>query len=211
MRGIVKGLEPRSLTEYRRTANANYDDYRDKDSLRQSLVSEQRGLCCYCLSPIRPEIGAMRIEHWHCQDNYQDEQLVYANLLGACMGNEGRPRKQEHCDKRKGKDDLSRNPANPDHHIEAFVRFEGDGRVTSQDQAFDQELNEILNLNLEFLKNNRKARLDGFKMAVKKRGPLRRSTLEKWLRDWNGESHNGELQPYCQVIVYWLRKRLARP
>src|SRR6266853_2777309 len=76
MRRIVKRLEPRSLIEYRRTANPNYDDYRDKDSLRQSLVGEQRGLCCYCLSPIRPEIGVMRVEHWHCQDNYPGEQLV---------------------------------------------------------------------------------------------------------------------------------------
>jgi len=30
------------------------------------------------------------------------------------------------------------------------------------------------------------------------------------LDDWNGTSHNGELKPFCQVIVYWLKKRLAR-
>ena len=27
----------------------------------------------------------MKIEHWHCQDNYPAEQLVYGNLLGACL------------------------------------------------------------------------------------------------------------------------------
>jgi hypothetical protein len=52
--------------------------------------------------------------------------------------------------------------------------------------------------------------LDAFKDALGKRGPLPRSTLERWLRDWDGESTKGELNPFCQVVVYWIRKRLAR-
>src|SRR6266571_8698108 len=190
MRRIVKRLEPRSLIEYRRTANPNYDDYRDKDSLRQSLVGEQRGLCCYCLSPIRPEIGVMRVEHWHCQDNYPGEQLVYANLLAACMGNEGQPRKLEHCDKRKGNDDLSRNPADPARQIEELIRYQGDGTIVSDNQAFNRELNDVLNLNVAFLRKQSKATLEGLTNSFRS-GRLRRDTLERRLRDWNGESHNG--------------------
>jgi hypothetical protein len=152
----------------------------------------------------------MNIEHWHSQHRHPSEQLDYRNLLGACLGNEGQPRKLQHCDERKRDDDLSRNPADPVHHIESAVRFEGDGQISSPDHAFDRELNDVLNLNVAFLKNNRKATLDGFKLTLQKRGPLQRHTLERWLRDWNGESHSGELQPYCQVVVYWLKKRLAR-
>jgi hypothetical protein len=63
---------------------------------------------------------------------------------------------------------------------------------------------------LAFLRNNRKAILEAFKETLLKRGTLRRETLEKWLTDWNGELHAGELPPFCQVVVYWLRKRLAR-
>jgi uncharacterized protein (TIGR02646 family) len=151
-----------------------------------------------------------KIEHWHSQKNYPGEQLDYLNLLGACMGNEGSPGKEQHCDSRKGEKDISRNPANQNHQIENFVRYEGDGQITSQDPVFDSELNNILNLNMSFLKNARKAILDGFKSTLDKRGPLQRSTIEKWVQEWNGESHTGELYPYCQVIVYWLRKRLAR-
>jgi hypothetical protein len=42
------------------------------------------------------------------------------------------------------------------------------------------------------------------------RGTPSESALEKYLRKWNGESHAGDLQPYCQVVVYWLRRRLRR-
>jgi len=59
--------------------------------------------------------------------------------------------------------------------------------------------------------NNRKATLKAFLAGLGKRGPLRRATLETRLREWNGESGADELQPFCQVVVYWLRKRLLRP
>jgi hypothetical protein len=152
----------------------------------------------------------MKVEHWRSQSGYPAEQLNYGNLLAACMGNEGQAGRAQHCDTRKGNSDLSRNPANPMHHVEDLIRFEPDRRIFSDDNAFDREINDVLNLNEKFLKNNRKATLDGFRDALKKRGTFPKTTLEKWLREWNGESYSGELKPYCQVIVYWLRKRLAR-
>ncbi|HEY1184009.1 MAG TPA: hypothetical protein VGE89_07480 [Bryobacteraceae bacterium] len=210
MRVIVKGKEPASLVEFRSAPGGNYDGYKDKDTLRRCLVKEQRGLCCYCLSRIRPEPGSMKIEHWHSQDRYEAEQLDYGNLLGACMGNEGKAHWDQHCDTRKGDRDLSRNPANPMHRVDDLVRFAGDGTVFSSDPAFDAELNDVLKLNLKFLMNNRKSALDAFKTALDKRGQLSQTTLKKWLREWNGESDVGELREFCQVVVYWLRKRLAR-
>jgi uncharacterized protein (TIGR02646 family) len=209
----VKGEEPTSLAEHRAATSPDpdYETYRDKDGLRAYLVREQRGLCCYCLSRIRAEHGAMKVEHWHSRAAHGAEQLDYTNLLGACLGNEGKPRKDQHCDTRKGDRDLSRNPASRHHHIEDLVRFSGDGRIFSDDPLFDAELNEVLNLNLPFLKNNRKSTLTAFQDGLAKRGPLHRAALERWLRQWNGESDDGELREYCQVVVFWLRKRLARP
>jgi len=210
MRTILKRAEPNSLTEHRLAPGANYDNYRDKDTLRTCLVQEQRGLCCYCLARIRADRATMKIEHWHCQTNYADEQLDYSNLLGACGGNDGTRGSDHHCDTRKGDRDLSRNPANPMHHVEDLTRFQGDGRIVSTDPVFDVELNEVLKLNLRFLVNSRKAVLSAFQKGLVKRGDLPRAVLEKWLRDWNGESDRGELRPFCQVVVYWLRKKLAR-
>jgi uncharacterized protein (TIGR02646 family) len=212
MRTIAKGPEPHSLTEYRLTPGASYAGYPDKDGLRRSLVTEQRGLCCYCLRRIRPQYDTMKIEHWHSQapGRYPAEQLNYSNLLGACLGNEGQPWDHQHCDTRKGARDFSRNPANPMPRVEDLIRFEGDGRIVSDNLAFSAELNDVLNLNEAFLRNSRKAVLDAFTAELGKRR-LPRAVLLKRAREWNGETDAGELREFCQVVVYWLQKRLARP
>lgn len=211
MRTIRKGPEPVGLTQYRLSENPSYEGYPDKDTLRNALVSEQRGLCCYCLSRIRADRESMKIEHWLPQKGKkgnETKQLSYKNLLGACKGNEGGP--ALHCDSSKGMRELSRNPANPEHRVEDLVHFNGDGKIQSPDPNFNTELNEVLNLNFKFLQSNRRDTLNAFTTAIVKRD-ADRSTLEKWLRTWNGESEAGDLRPYCQVVVYWLRKRLARP
>lgn len=152
----------------------------------------------------------MKIAHWHSRDAHPTEQLDYSNLLGACMGNEGQPRSRQHCDTRQANRDISRNPAQATHRVETYIRFDGNGRVSSQDATFDKDLNDVLNLNVAHLVSNRRAKVEALKMTLEKRGHLDRATLERLLRRWNGESHANELEPYCQVIVYWLRKRLAR-
>lgn len=210
MKQIVKGDEPFSLSQHRQTPHADYGNYQDKDNLREFLVSEQRGICCYCMCRIRPDASVMKIEHWHSQVRYPDEQLDYTNLLGACLGNRGQKRSSQHCDTRKGEQELSRNPANATHGIERLIRFSGDGRIVSDNPDFDLELNKTLNLNEKRLQNNRKAVLDAFHRTLSRRGNLQRHTLENLLADWNGDSNVGQLRPYCQVVVYWLRKRLAR-
>lgn len=52
MRNIRKGSEPASLTRHRCNTNSDYDNYPEKDELRESLVKEQRGICCYCMQRI---------------------------------------------------------------------------------------------------------------------------------------------------------------
>jgi uncharacterized protein (TIGR02646 family) len=212
MRTIRKSTRPASLERHRATPEADYDGYRDKDTLRACLVREQRGLCCYCLSPIRPEWDAMKIEHWHSQANHPAEQLDYTNILGACVGNQRASGKFQHCDTRKGDRDISRNPANPDHRIEDLIRFLGDGQIVSTDPAFETEINEVLNLNLQSLMNKRKGVLDGFtKLLAKNGGTVLPRMLEKHLQRWNGELDNRDLRPFCQVVIYYLRKKLAQP
>ena len=156
MRAITKGAEPPSLTAHRQTPHCNYGNYVPKDDLRHALVSEQRGLCCYCMGRIHNGPGTMKIEHWRCQARHAGEQLNYRNLLGACLGGQGQPARLQHCDTRKDDRDLQWNPADPADHIETRVRYEADGGIRSDDAGFDSELADVLNLNLQWLKNNRK-------------------------------------------------------
>ena len=207
MRAITKGHEPRSLTEHR-NAGRDYVDYQDKDGLRSALATEQRGLCCYCMGRIRPNAGEMKIEHWRCQSRYPLLQLCYRNLLGACLGGEGQPPCLQHCDTRKQDLDLLWNPADAAHVIEARVRYLPDGTIKSNDEAFDAQLNEVLNLNLTILKNNRKRVLDSLLSWWRKERPVPQRQIERELNKFtNG---NGELTEYCQVAVWWLQRKLRR-
>jgi uncharacterized protein (TIGR02646 family) len=205
MRTIQKNGEPASLTAYRQQPHANYDNYADKDALRQSLVAEQRGLCCYCQSRIRPDVASMKIEHWQCQATYPARQLDYRNLLGACLGGHGRPEREQYCDTRKGNADLCFCPADPAHPVERRIKFLGNGEITSDDDAINTALNEILNLNLGQLVSNRKAVLEAFKQRLG-RGNL---NAARELQKWDG-SQPGDLPEYAQVMVFWLEKKKAR-
>lgn len=210
MRTITKRTEPASLTQHRLTPHNNdYDNYMDKDGLRAALVTEQRGLCCYCMSRIRNESDKMKIEHWHCQANYPDEQLVYRNLLGACLGGEGQQHSLQHCDTRKGNRDLLWNPADRDHHIQDRISYGTDGTIKSDDPEFNRQLNEVLNLNLLWLKNSRKVVVDAILEWLQSgQHPVPRRRLVQAI-----ESRSipyGTFAPYNQVAIWWLEKILAR-
>lgn len=213
MRAIVKGAEPPSLTACRQTSGCNYDNYTDKDALRDALVTEQRGLCCYCMGRLDHGPTTMKIEHWRSRSSYPAEQLSYRNLLGACRGGHGQPPNRQHCDTRKGDRDLQWNPADPAHHIETRIRYELDGSIRSDEPTFDAQIGDVLNLNLPFLKNNRRGVLDAIlewwrhEKAIR-RGAVPRTRFEQERSQRiDGTAH---LEPFGQVAVWWLEQRLAR-
>ena len=212
MRTITKRVEPLSLTEHRLKTHSDFDNYQAKDELRQALVAEQRGLCCYCMGRIHPKIGSMKIEHWQSRARYPDKQLDYGNLLGVCLGGQGQPAHLQHCDTIKGDRDLRFNPAAPTHRIEAWVRYRSDGSISSDNACFKQQIKDVLNLNVPVLMNRRKsvrdAVLDWWKYEKARiGGPIPRESLVR-KRD-KFAPNNGELKPYCQVAVWWLDQRLA--
>jgi uncharacterized protein (TIGR02646 family) len=212
VRQIVKQQEPPSLTAHRQTPYSTYNNYAAKDELRNALVAEQGAICCYCMGRIQPDWGFMKVEHWRSQTNYPGEQLDYQNLLGGCKGGEGQPQDLQHCDTHKKNADLRWNPANPAHHVETRITYTLDGTICADDGAFDDQLNIVLNLNLPHIKNNRKSALTGLLewwKAEKNRlhRPPPRDRIERKL-----EQHTkgtGSLLPYCQVAVWWLRRKLA--
>jgi hypothetical protein len=152
----------------------------------------------------------MKIEHWHCQSHFGEEQLDYSNILAACVGGEGQPHKYQHCDTYKGDLTLSKNPADPAHNVEAGIHYTPDGTIRSDDDAFDRELNETLNLNVPFLKKSRKETLAALQKTLEKRGNLSRATWMRLLEKWDGVAGQSNLEPYCQVIIYWIKKHLRR-
>lgn len=206
MRAIAKGKEPVCLTQHRANDPTDYANYGGKPALRAALVSEQRGLCCYCMSRIAADGLSMRIEHWQSRKGFPNQRLVYANLLGACRGGEGGSADQYHCDKLKGDQKLQWNPATPAHAIEARIWYRNNGEIYSDDQQFDGELNAILGLNIATLKNRRKGVLDGlirwWQMKKPNQGKVR-AKVDQY------EAGVGNLEPYSPVAIWFLKRKLA--
>lgn len=214
MRAITKGQEPRSLVEHRTNANSDYGNYADKDGLRAALVRDQRGLCCYCMTRVEATGTGMKIEHWRCQSRNADLELQYSNLLAACLGGHGQPEALQHCDTRKGEQNLKFNPAKAAHFIEQRIRFELDGTIASSDDEFNTQLNHVLNLNLPVLKNRRESVLTAImewwkSEKTRLKGPVPNEQLarERARRIGDGAGH---LKPFDPVAVWWLDQRLAK-
>lgn len=205
MRTIQKGPEPKSLLEYRKAADAHYDGFQEKQDVRQQLVTEQRGLCCYCQSRIRATVECMKIEHWQSQAEHPKRQLDFSNLLGVCKGNEGQPFEKQHCDTRKGNSSLCFSLCDPTHPIERKIRFLGNGEITSNDDAVRMAVNEVLNLNWSRLAENRKSALTGFLQGL----GAAKLDHAKELTNWDG-SLDGELPPFSQIVAHYLLKKLGR-
>jgi len=211
MKHIVKGREPRSLTVHRRQAGADYDNYAEKDDLRDTLLMEQGDLCCYCMRRIAVE--NMKIEHWASQTRYPNRQLDYQNLLAACEGGMGAPKHLQHCDTRKGDDDIRIHPADRQHNCETYIRYQADGEIYSDNDRINHDLNKVLNLNLQRFCYNRKAVLVGMLDALRKKRPdgvWTKSFLQVEQRRWSHRAAGGQFLEYCQVVSYHLQKKIAR-
>lgn len=216
MRAISKGAEPATLITHRSTQHGSYGNYSsaDKQELREALVKEQRGLCCYCMDALVASASSMKIEHWQCQETYPDRQLDYSNLLGACLGGEGLPGHKQHCDARKGMKDVKFNPSDPNHKIEQRIYYQLDGTIASTDVDFNTQLNDVLGLNLPALKERRKAVIDG---------------LAGWFREYRKKHHRrpdastfarlrskrvlstGNLLPFVGVAIFWIDSKKSEP
>ena len=210
MRHIVKGNEPRSLVEHRSQPYADYDNYPQKDDLRQSLLTEQGYICCYCMQRIAHD--TIKIEHWQPQSIYPDLQLDYRNLLGACQGNQGQPQRLQHCDTRKGETEITINPADASKNCENFIKYRSNGQIYSDDETINNELNEVLNLNLETLTRNRKAAMDAVIEGLRKKYPSKSwtvSILSKEIAKFDNVTKKAKYRPYCQFVIFLLNKKLS--
>ncbi|ANJ55099.1 hypothetical protein PMA3_07955 [Pseudomonas silesiensis] len=86
MRKIDKGMEPQSLTRWKRSNNAlRYRDLprEESRSIRSSCISEQYGLCAYCCQSIT--IDEAHNEHLESQDRAPNRTLDFFNIVASCQ------------------------------------------------------------------------------------------------------------------------------
>ncbi|MEC4819850.1 MAG: retron system putative HNH endonuclease [Scytonema sp. PMC 1069.18] len=211
MKRIIKGREPLSLLEHRLKSFADYDNYPEKDELRTSLLTEQGYICCYCMQRISAE--RMKIEHWRSQDRYPNLQLNYNNLLGACEGGQGSPSHLQHCDTKKGNTEIKINPLDNPRNCEEAIKYLATGKIYSDHETIDRELNDVLNLNMQTLVNNRKEVLELALQQLKSeypKGDWTVAMLTKKIQQWSNRQKDAKYKPYCQIVIYHLKKKLTR-
>jgi len=211
MINIKKGKEPDSLIQHKKQANATYDNTNTsvKNNIRDQLLKEQGYLCAYCMQRLENDSLKVKIEHWHCQAKYPNEQLDYKNMLVVCKGNEGQSQENQHCDTYKANQDLTFNPANLPHNIESKIKYLGNGTILSDDEVLNNELDTVLNLNYSMLKENRKKVLDGICKALNhKNGTRTKTELSNFLKKWQNKNEQGKFNEYCGVAIYYLKKKI---
>ena len=217
MRRIEKGAEPRALAEFRSGPGARYEDLPSttKEQVRSGLGGEQGWLCCYCCERVHagydPDGHARtKIEH-HTPRSDPDQgpvlALSWANLLLACRGGEGGPKHLESCDTAKGSQRLRLHPADPVRDWTESLRFLRDGTIASRDPDIDRELNAVLRLNLQHLRDNRRAVYRAVVSVLNSRKTWTRRQLDKELETWCTPDSQGRLPPLAPVAVYVLRRR----
>lgn len=222
MRYIRKAEEPDSLKAYKNLESEDWQpSYKglDKDDLRKSLLEEQGHLCCYCMKRIRA--GRSRIEHFLPQNTFREEELNYSNLFLACSVSEGLPPSQQHCDIIKGDKLIPKYISHP--RCSAYFRYNLDGEILpfgsytsikscvrnydrlNAEQKIVLSTIELLNLNTERLKSQRKAiiyelfrRLDG----------LGKERMEQEIRKYENRDDDGKFKSLCGVVLYFLNERL---
>ncbi|WP_020614468.1 retron system putative HNH endonuclease [Sediminispirochaeta bajacaliforniensis] len=214
---INKGSSPSELDQYKRECSESIsrgttkllDDFSRKDDLRISLAEEQGYLCAYCMQRINPENGDTKIEHFHPQTEYPTEQLDYSNLLLCCNGNQGDRPANQHCDTKKKNAEIKYNPAlSPS--IEQTIRYERDGKIVSDDEDWNNHIDNVLNLNYSRLRENRESVLRAVDQALAKNSGMRsKSQIDTIIQNWKAKNSSGELKEYCGAAIYRLQKHPA--
>jgi len=214
MKYIQKGKEPTSLTAKRNTEGAKYECA--ETTWQQQLLDDQGYLCAYCMGRIslalnekwEPKIG---IEHYLSRKLNPELELIWKNMLGVCNGTFS---SDPHCDKAKGA--VALNILNPSilQKSEQLIKYSifGDILPDTPNQGLEQkiidDLNSILNLNDEKLRNARKDVIDRAKDILKKKhptGPWTNKDIDKEISHWQSKTKRGGYKVYCQAAIWYLK------
>lgn len=240
MKFIVKGRQPPALIAIHKDKTKKYeiDVSNDKaqnitiysDTLK-NLMTEQGFICCYCMQRIQinPTNSKLNptIEHYIPRKPngykilvetkklyYVQKGKQYSNMLATCHGNDKIDPENKHCDSSRGNAFFKYlNPLEKS--CEKVLGYGDDGSIICLDDThridIESDIEDLLNLNFQKIKDNRKSVIDGVKKAKEffrnklqgkwNKAEFKREQLAKCVK-----SSSGEYEPYIQVKIYVLSK-----
>ena len=133
-------------------------------------------------------------------------------MLAACDGGKGQPSHLQHCDTKQGNAILKINPADSTKNCENLIAYRSSGEIYSDNSDINHDLQEILNLNLETIKNNRRDAYNEMIKRLNSKYPNKSFTkiiLEKKIAEYS-QLEDGKYRPYFQYVIYFLQKKLSK-
>jgi uncharacterized protein (TIGR02646 family) len=230
MKKIIKNPDPSVIQELlnfiqsEKTASIIpiYENFRKKNELRESLLKEQGYICCFCMQRIKDSNETTKIAHIFPQNPILDEDkqkvekenldLDYYNMLAACDGGKGQSPHLQHCDTKQGNAILKINPANPTKNCEELINYRSSGEIYSNNSDIDYDLREVLNLNLDAIKQARKEAYSAIIKTLESKYPNRswsKRSIENEIKNYS-QLKKGRYAPYCQYVIYFLEKKLLQ-
>lgn len=203
---ITKKSEPASWAQIKKTPGISFESA-DKKDLRRALLEEQGYICGYCMRRISNSDS--KIEHIKPQSQNPSDTLDYNNLIICCNGNiiGSNNSKKFHCDTHKAENPISFTPLNQSF-INTLSYSSKDGEIKSSNAKYDEEINNVLNLNLSVLKANRQAVLQGVVSQLAKKKDWKKSEISSMLGKWSSRASDGKLKAYCGIVIWFLTKHL---
>lgn len=207
MRKITKGPEPKEWTKYRQPPNVQYQA---NNALRSALLKEQGYICAYCMRriPTRDQNSTekSRIDHILSRSNHPELQLSYNNMVICCPG---AITNDFHCDKRKGENDITFDILS-DYFVSTLSYSTKDGEISSSNPQYNDQINNILNLNNPLLKKNRLLVLRGVIKTISQNvsKTWTPTLLQRLYTLWNEKDSQGSYQPYHGIVLWYLARKI---
>lgn len=186
---ILKNSPPGSFVTYGRQVGAAFDviDGNVKNDLKIALLHEQGWICGYCQQKISTE-AKLKIEHFceqsicNGENGTVDRRMIYTNLLAVCLGSVGDG--QLHCDSKKATFNATNGlPISVCPWVKAHtdaVTYSSTGRLSSSNALHSSEIENILNLNIGYLKESRqKIWLKIFALATDRKHVVNKAKMKK--------------------------------
>ena len=216
MKYIQKGSTPRALRDWfeeqpvvdGQRINCGYNNMPSnvKDVVKQQLLEEQGGLCCY--TGMRVDSRNSHIEHFKPQSvciAYED--VAYTNLLAAY------PETSKRCQfGARAKDKwYDENLLSPLHQsCETKFLFKQSGKIAPSDNEDVAAIETIRRLRLDdpSLKENRQSKID--ELLFPDNRPLRRAQMQRLIQRLYDRDRNGQFVAFCFVIKQVAQDLLRR-
>lgn len=216
MKRIYKNDEPQEILQWKskfKNKNGRVPRYSDlnevenlphKIFLKNSLISEQGHICCYCCKPI--DTKNSHIEHIRPKerDEYRAISLEYENLLASCQGYHDREENCGHSKDNAFNEELFVSPL--EENCESLFEFSDRGKIKATDGNERAAYTiEILNLDTEQLNA---ARTEAMWVSGAM-DELTEDECQKLLDKFQSVDERGRYSGFSDAIVYQLKKQLA--